>query len=265
LSLPLINADDWGLSPGINKGILDLAQRGIVRRVSILASGAFISDGLAELKALPALILGLHFSLTFGKTYLGDRIQLLALNGRFHLSPARIALLFLLSSTGERKRLAQEVILLVREQLSILESHAICPRYLDGHHHIHLVPGMMKSLLPILREVGVNQVRVPWDPARLLSRINPVIILALWARLQWKRWGLTFLPCVYPSAKDFEKEGRLRHIVAQTGGYEMIVHPAARDDVSELRIPDDYIGDRVCEYRVLCSLESLFLHEKERS
>ena len=265
MSLPLINADDWGLSPGVNKGILDLARRGIVRRVSILASGAFISDGLAELKALPALILGLHFSLTFGKTYLGDRIQLLALNGRFYLSPARIALLFLLSTTGERKRLAQEVSLLVREQLSILESYAICPKYLDGHHHIHLVPGMMKSLLPILREVGVNQVRVPWDPARLLSRINPVIILALWARLQWKRWGLTFLPCVYPSARDFEKEDRLRRIVARKGGYEMIVHPAARDDVSELRIPDDYIGDRVREYRVLCSLESLFLHEKRRS
>jgi len=264
LSLPLINADDWGLSPGINRGILDLARRGIVRRVSILASGAFVSDGLAELRELPALTLGLHFSLTFGRTYLGDRIRLLASNGRFHLSPSRIALLFLLSTAGERKGLAQEVILLVREQLSILESHAICPRYLDGHHHIHLVPGLMKSILPILREVGLTQVRVPWDPARLLSRINPVMILALWARLRWKRWGLTFLPCVYPSARDYEREDRFHRIVAQKGGYEMIVHPAAFDDILELRIPDDYIGDRVREYRVLCSLEPLFLHEKER-
>ena len=264
-SLPLISADDWGLSPGVNEGILDLARRGIVRRVSILASGLFVREGLAELKTLPQLTLGLHFSLTFGNTYLGDRNRLLTLNGQFHLSPTRIALLFLLSSAGKRKRLAQEVILLLREQLSILESYGICPEYLDCHHHIHLVPGMMKSLLPILCEVGLTQVRVPLDPKRLLSRINPIIILALWARLRWKRWGLTFLPCVYPSARDFEKEDRLRYIVAQKGGYEMIVHPAAHDDVFELGVPDDYPGDRVREYQVLCSLEPLFLHEKERS
>jgi predicted glycoside hydrolase/deacetylase ChbG (UPF0249 family) len=264
VSLPFINADDWGLSPGINEGILDLAQRGIVKRVSILASGSFVNDGLAELKALPTLTLGLHFSLTFGNTFLGDRIWHLAVDGRFHPSPTRVALLFLLSGRDRRKHLSQEVILLLREQLSILESYTVFPKYLDGHHHIHLIPGMMKSILPILREVGMTQVRVPWDPMRLLSRVSPIILLALWARLKWKKWGLTFLPCVYPSKLDYSNVNRLHRIVAQKEGYEMVVHPAARDDVSELRIPDDYIGDRVCEYQVLLSLEPLF-SKKESS
>lgn len=262
MGLPFINADDWGLSPGINKGILDLAQRGIVKRVSILASGSFVNEGLAELKALPSLTLGLHFSLTFGKTFLGDRIRHLAVDGRFHPSPTRVALLFLLSGRDRRKHLSQEVILLLREQFSILESCAVYPKYLDGHHHIHLIPGMMKSILPILREVGITQVRVPWDPARLLSRISPIILLALWARLKWKTWGLTFLPCVYPSTVDYSNVHRLGRIAARKEGYEMVVHPAARDDVSELKIPDDYVGDRVWEYLVLRSLEPLFSNEK---
>lgn len=262
MGLPFINADDWGLSPGINEGILDLAQRGIVQRVSILASGSFVNERLAELKALPSLTLGLHFSLTFGKTFLGDRIRYLALDGRFHPSPSRVALLFLLSGKDRRKHLSQEVILLLREQLSILESYAVYPKYLDGHHHIHLIPGMMKSILPILREVGMTQVRVPWDPARLLSRISPLILLAFWARLKWKKWGLTFLPCVYPSTVDYSNIHRLRRIAERKEGYEMVVHPAARDDVSELRIPDDYGGDRVWEYLVLRSLEPLFSNEK---
>jgi len=262
VGLPFINADDWGLSPGINEGILDLARRGIVKRVSILASGSFVNDKLTELKGLPTLTLGLHFSLTFGKTSLSERVQLLAVHGRLHLSPARVALLFFLSGKDRRKRLAQEVILLLREQLSILESYGICPKYFDGHHHIHLVPGIMKSILPILREVGITQVRVPWDPARLLSRISPVIILALWVRLRWKKWGLTCLPFVYPSTVDYSNEDRLGRIVARKKGYEMVVHPAARNDISELRIPDYYVGDRVREYLALRSLEPLFSDEK---
>jgi predicted glycoside hydrolase/deacetylase ChbG (UPF0249 family) len=265
MSLPSISADDWGMSPGINEGILDLARRGIVQRVSILASGSYVDEGLSELKALPALTLGLHFSLTFGKTNLGNTIRLLALNGRFHPSPTRVGLLFLLSGMSRRKRLAREVILLVREQLSVLESFAITPKYLDGHHHIHLVPGIMKSILPVLREVGITQVRVPWDPTRLLSRMSPVMILALGARLKWKKWGLMFLPCVYPSPANYWNEHRLLRIVARKGGYEIIVHPAARDDVSELRVPNDYIGDRVREYLTLRSLEPLFSKEKEPS
>ena len=265
MSLPFISADDWGMSPGINEGIFDLARRGIVRRVSILASGTFVAEGLSELKSLPALALGLHFSLTFGQTYLGDAIRLLALKGRFHPSPTHVALLFLFSGMSRRKRLVREVILLVREQLLVLESYGIDPTHLDGHHHIHLVPGVMRSLLPVLREVGMTQVRVPWDPARLLSRINPVILLAFWAHLTWKKWGLRFLPCVYPSAVDYRSELRFRHIVVQKGGYEMVVHPAARDDVSELGIPDHYVGNRVREYQVLRSLEPLFSRGKEPS
>lgn len=262
MGLPFINADDWGLSPGINEGIFELARRGIIQRVSILASGSFVNHGLEELKALPTLTIGLHFSLTFGKTFLGDRIRHLAVDGWFHPSPTRVALLFLLSGQDRRRRLCQEAMLLLREQLSILESYAVFPKYLDSHHHIHLIPGMMKSILPILREVGITQVRVPWDPARLLSRISPVIILALWARLKWKKWGLMFLPCVYPSTADYSSVSCLRRIVVQKEGYEMVVHPAARDDVSELNIPDEYIGDRVREYLVLRSLEPLFSHEK---
>jgi predicted glycoside hydrolase/deacetylase ChbG (UPF0249 family) len=262
MNLPLINADDWGLSPGINEGILDLVRRGIVRRVSILASGSFVSCGLAELKTLPALTLGLHFSLTFGETQLGDQIRNLAMGGRFHLSPFRVALLYLLASPYKRKQLGREVNLLVREQLATLKAHGVCPTHLDGHHHIHLVPGVLESMLPALQEAGITQVRVSWDPARLLSRVSPAVILALRARLKWRKWGVTFLPCVYPAARNYRNETLLRRRMARTGGYEMVVHPAARDDVPELRISDHYAGNRVLEYQVLRSLEPLFSHEK---
>jgi hypothetical protein len=45
----------------------------------------------------------------------------------------------------------------------------------------------------------------------------------------------------------------------------MVVHPAVRDDISELGISDHYVGNRVREYQVLRSLESLFSHERGQS
>lgn len=258
MSLPIISADDWGMSRGINEGILDLAQRGIVRRVSILASASFVSHGLDELKTVPALTLGLHLSLTFGETRLRSRIRNLAVDGKFHLSPARILLLYLLSNPDKQESLSEEVNLLLREQIEILAYHGVRPAYLDGHHYVHQVPGIMESILPILREFGISQVRVSWDPARLLSRVGPAVLLAIRARQKWRRWGLTFLPFVCPSEKDYREKEHLRRIMVCKGGHEMVVHPAARDDVLELNIPDRYPGDRVREFQILCSLESLF-------
>lgn len=262
MSLPLIAADDWGLSPGINEGILDLASRGIVRRVSILASASFVGHGLSELKTIKTLTLGLHFSLTFGKTRLGARIRILSRDGQLYLSPVRIAFLYFLAAPRRRKQLAKEANLLVREQFGNLRNYGITPNYFDGHHHIHQIPGIMESLLPVLRELGITQVRASWDSARLLSRVSPAVMLALIARQRWRRWGLTSLPFVYPTARNYRDERVLRSIVERKGGYEMVVHPAAHDDVSELGILDHYSGDRVREYHALSSLEPLFSHEK---
>lgn len=262
MSLPLIVADDWGLSPGINEGILDLASRGIVKRVSILASASFVDHRLAELKTLKTLTPGLHFSLTFGRTRLGAQIRILSHGGQFYLTPIQIALLYVFAGPEKRKQLAKETNLLVREQFTTLGGYGVTPKYLDGHHHIHQVPGVMESLLPVLRESGITQVRASWDSARLLSKVSPAMILALMARPRWRRWGLTSLPFVYPTARDYRDERLLRSIVARKGGYEMVVHPAVRDDVPQLGIPDHYAGDRVGEYQALRSLEPLFSHEK---
>ena len=259
MSLPLITADDWGLSPGINEGILDLARRGVVRRVSVLATGGYVTVGLAELKALSGVAIGLHFSLTFGGTRRGADIGLLARpDGQFYPSPARVAGLWLLAGRKRREQLRREADVLLQEQLAVLHDNGIAPVYLDGHHHIHLVPGVMEALVVRLREQGISRVRVPYDPARLCSRVAPVVVLAGRARWRWPHLGLTFLRCVYPAAADYQDASRLARIVARSGGCELVVHPALRDDETAAGIPDHYPGDRVLEYRVLCSLEPAF-------
>ena len=64
-----ITADDWGLSPSVNSGILKLAKMGLVRRVSILADGLYIAEHLEELKSIDGIKLGIHFNLTFKNNF----------------------------------------------------------------------------------------------------------------------------------------------------------------------------------------------------
>ncbi|OFZ33485.1 MAG: hypothetical protein A2070_14735, partial [Bdellovibrionales bacterium GWC1_52_8] len=64
-----ISADDWGISRGVNEGILELIKKGVVRRVSLMADGKFLKHELAALLALQKkgqVSLGLHYNLTYG-------------------------------------------------------------------------------------------------------------------------------------------------------------------------------------------------------
>ena len=54
----LFTADDWGLSPGVNDGILRLARRGVVRRVSIMARDGFHRRGARRAAPGPGRRLG---------------------------------------------------------------------------------------------------------------------------------------------------------------------------------------------------------------
>lgn len=252
MKLPLINADDWGMSCGVNEGILDLARRGIVRRVSILAAGDFVEHKLHELKAVAGISLGLHFSVTYGRVD-NANVSLLADSGKFHHTP-RFLVSSLLFAPGEIKvKLHMEINLAAFEQLRNLKLMGVNPEYLDSHHHVHLIPGVIESLLPVLKGEGIDQVRISWDPRRLADRLFPVSALALRARSRWRRYKLRSLPFVYPKEKDYEDREWLKRLVTSKPGFEMIVHPAMWHDME-----DDYKGDRVREYTALRELEPLF-------
>lgn len=252
MKLPLINADDWGMSCGVNEGILDLARRGIVRRVSILAAGDFVGHRLDELQTVAGINFGLHFSVTYGRVD-NANVSLLANSGKFRHSPFSLVSSLFFAPVEIKAKLHMELNLAALEQLRNLKLLGVNPEYLDSHHHIHLVPGVIESILPVLKGEGIDQVRIPWDPMRLADRLFPVSALALLARSRWRRYKLKSLPFVYPKQNDYDNPERLKRLVTSRPGFEMIVHPAMWHDFE-----DDYKGDRVREYTALRELEPLF-------
>jgi predicted glycoside hydrolase/deacetylase ChbG (UPF0249 family) len=227
-----ITADDWGLTPGVNQGILELARLGIVRRVSLMADGGHLGAGLRELTAIPGLSLGLHFDLTLGKAAPASLL-------RQWLRPGR-----------DRARMAVHVRAELVRPLVILRQAGVKVTHLDGHHHIHLIPGMLDVLAPVIVDAGIRAVRLPEDPA-LLWRKPMLWLLTRFARGAYRRHGFESLPCFYPQAGHFTDQGRFRAALRRKPRAEVHTHPAALDDLMAHQGPDPYTSGRVTEYRAL--------------
>ncbi|MGZ7079649.1 MAG: ChbG/HpnK family deacetylase, partial [Thermoanaerobaculia bacterium] len=171
-----ITADDWGISPGVNHGILDLARRGIVRRVSMMADAPYLEESLDELHKLD-VEMGLHFNLTHGKPF---------------GSPARFLFRWMTARRASHAVLRDAVRAELRSQLDRLEAAGVRASYMDGHHHIHIVPGVTAAIADILAERGIRDVRLPYDPSLWLSRLAPVNVLSLALRRTLDARGLRY-------------------------------------------------------------------------
>ncbi len=225
-----ITADDWGLSPGVNQGILELAQMGIVKRVSLLATSPYLENGLEELKKIKGIELGLHFNLTYETKY---------------RTPSH----FLFSWLKHRNKewLRSEL----TRQLNLLKKLDIQVAYLDGHHHIHLVPGVLPTLGELLQNARISYVRIPYDFRLWFSTKFPLNLLSILAQPNLKKFGLKTEKCFYPLGADFLDQGKLRRQLLGTQSTEIIVHPAAVDDFKIYQIQDSYTSGRITEFRAL--------------
>ena len=237
-----ITADDWGISPGVNDGILKLAQAGIIRRVSMMADTKFLTHELEALKRLQArneIELGLHFNLTYGK-----KIQ------DQNFGPGG----FLRRWISHQTELTPLIQTELNSQLRILKNQGVKVSYLDGHHHIHILPGVLGAILPVLKQNFISDIRIPLDPKLIFTAKFPLVVMSLWAAFRAKSFGLSYRKCFYPQIKHFSDHGLMRAELAHHHDAEIIVHPALSADSERFEFPDTYTVERVYEYQALLML-----------
>jgi predicted glycoside hydrolase/deacetylase ChbG (UPF0249 family) len=198
-----------------------------------MARSAHLTDGLDELLKLPDIELGLHFDLTYGVS-----------------SPGKVLLAWL-NPFSDHAKLKEQVRSEFKAQLSKIQALGVSIRYLDGHHHIHLVPGILDAIADLVQAAGIQCVRCPYDPSLWLGPKAILNLLSLRASQRLKALGFSSLPCFYPQSSHFLDPGRFRAALAKNPESEIIVHPARSNDLVRLAIPDPYTDGRVLEYRVL--------------
>ena len=253
-----LTADDWGLSPAVNNGILELVKMGVVRRVSIMADSEYVEYRLTELLGFaPEVELGLHFNLTYGapgpmspnspKTDVGR--HLLTDERGLFLSPGKW--MWRAAWSSRQTHLSQQVCAEFERQWQRLLSLGVRPVYFDGHHHVHLYPGMLRMLRSVIGSTGVRRTRLVLDGALLRSRKWLLWLFSWLARREVHRQGLSYLPCYYPSERAFANTIGLARKLRFARPTEVITHPAQQGDLTILKFHDTYDADRVEEFQAL--------------
>jgi len=140
----IVNADDFGMSPGVSAGILLAARRGIVTSTTVLVTDDIDREHV-EAARDAGLGLGLHVNLTLGRP-LTRGASLVDGGGRFVRDARRAA----------ARASAPDVEREIEAQIARFQSvFKRAPSHLDTHHHVGLHTPVREAVLAAARRLGV--------------------------------------------------------------------------------------------------------------
>lgn len=143
----IINADDLGLTPGCNAGILRALTEGIVSDTSLMINTEFTKDAVSGLKARGICRVGLHLNLTYGTPLLpaAEVPSLVDGEGRFKRKIA-------VAAPGMRQT---EVERELSAQVEKFLATGLGLTHLDSHHHAHSYPEVREVVIALARKLEV--------------------------------------------------------------------------------------------------------------
>jgi len=154
----IINADDFGLCEEVNRGVAQAFDHGLVTSASLLPTGEAFAGAVRLARARPALDLGVHLALTQTRPVSPPETipSLVGEDGRF---PADWKVF--LRRYGARSVRAEEVERELRAQLERVRDTGLRVSHLDGHQHLHVLPGVLRIVTRLAREYDVGAMRYP--------------------------------------------------------------------------------------------------------
>ena len=158
----IVNADDFGLAPGVNRAILELHAAEVLTSTTLMAQASATEEAIKMALSMPALGVGCHIVLVDGAP-VSDKNKIPSLvdrtTGNFYPSLGS----FLKRSFTARIR-AAEVEAEASAQITLLQSYGLRLTHIDTHKHIHMFPSILRSVLRAAKAAGVHTVRNPFEP-----------------------------------------------------------------------------------------------------
>ena len=264
----IVNADDLGWTDGVNHGIVEAFHRGIVTSASLLANGAAFAEGVDVARSAPGLGVGVHLNLSDGPPVADPESVASLLNGDGEFAGGPESLLL--------RRARRGIVLAEVEnewdaQIQKVRDAGITPTHLDGHKHVHMLPGFFEIALRIAKRHGVGAIRVSLESSSLRAALGSgakrnagvilkqgvqargLKLLARDARKQAERAGISTADyfCGIAQTGKFTREG-VEQLVKSLpiGTTELMCHPGYAD--AELqKTPTRLQASRQTELQIL--------------
>ena len=173
----IVNADDFGLTAGVNRAIAELHGEQVVASTSLMARALATAQAVEIARATPTLGVGCHLVLVDGEPALPPREIPTLVDGKSgQLRPSLVAFLGRLF-TGRISIV--EIEAEAAAQIALLQSHGVRLTHIDTHKHTHMFPAVLRPVLRAARAAGIRAVRNPFEPVWAIS----AFVGASWARL----------------------------------------------------------------------------------
>jgi hopanoid biosynthesis associated protein HpnK len=271
----VVNADDLGLSVGVNDGIFDAHDRGILTSASLFANAPATIDAIRRARCRPSLGIGAHLTLVDGTPTLPpNRLSSLVQDGgRFRASWRSFVLACLRGNVAldqtERELTAQ---------IDRIRAEGIRLTHLDAHKHVHAFPPLFAIVLRLATTFHIPVVRVPyerWSPVcgdeqhRHRARRQALANIAMlpWARRDYRTamaQGVRvpqFVGRIHTGVMSAESlEATFRRL--RPGITELMVHPGYVDDALR-QTTTRLLCSREKEVELLCATATRDMLDKE--
>jgi predicted glycoside hydrolase/deacetylase ChbG (UPF0249 family) len=157
----ILNADDFGLTRGINRAIIELYEAGALTSATLMANGPAFEDAVSIALANPSLGVGCHIVLTDGTPVSPPKAipSLLGPDGK-NFRPSLVSFLaaILLGRVNEA-----EISLEAAAQIQRLQQAGIHVTHIDTHKHTHMFPAVARPVLLAAEAAGVHAIRNPFE------------------------------------------------------------------------------------------------------
>ena len=165
----ILNADDFGMSKGHNRAVLEGFQFGILKSASLAANGEEFEDSIKNvIPSCEGLDVGVHLNIIEGKSLSRELNLLTDNNGNFNNSFLN---LLIKSYVGKNKTFLEQVEQEFRAQIDKVKSNNIKITHLDSHVHTHAIPPIFDIVCKLAKEYGINQVRTQFEQPYIVPDI----------------------------------------------------------------------------------------------
>ncbi len=235
----IINADDFGLTRGINRAVEQLHRTGVLTSATLMATGPAFNDAVAIAHRNPNLGIGCHVVLSDG-TPLAPPASIPSLLAPDRLSLRPSLLRFAIDALRGQLR-PEDIRTEALAQIRKLQAAGLHLTHLDTHKHTHLFPGVSLPLLEVAHLTGIPAIRNPFEPSSSRAR-SPA------SRLRHTQIRLlnTLRPRFQPSANaiattdgtlgiaatghlDRNTLTRILTHLPTSGTWELVCHPGEND------------------------------------
>jgi chitin disaccharide deacetylase len=165
----IVTGDDFGLSPGINTGIITAHRDGILTDASLMVNGTAFAEAVDLARATPTLAVGLHLVLVQGRATSAAHQApgLVDAAGMFRNNSVAAGLRYFFAP-GMRAQIEREV----SAQLGKYLATGLPLAHVDGHLNIHMHPTVLMILLRLASRYGVRAMRLPREPWRISLQLD---------------------------------------------------------------------------------------------